>query len=199
MPSKDMSQNYAPAAWGSRDFEFEIPSGGTCLLRKMDPLALIETGLMDKLDFATNVVMNTHVKNAGRSKIEQVKADRAKREGKPPPAEDDTVALQTLIDNPDQLLAFRDVLDQVLLLGVVAPKMHLPPEDDADRVDGVFYTDSVPFNDKLAVFNKLMEGVRVIEQFRSGSEEVVGDVASQPVVRAAPKRPARAPRQRSAG
>lgn len=204
MPSKDNSV-YAPSAWLSRDFEFELPSGDKCLLRKIDPMSLIETGMLDKLDFATNVVMGTHVKNASMSNVERIKRERAKREAKAKGEDpdkavsrvDDEEALKSLRENPEQLSGFRDVMDNMLLLGVVAPKMTLAPENDDDRVDGVFYTDTVPFNDKLAIFNKLMAGVKVVEQFREGSEEAVGDVAPEPGVRPATKRPARAPRKRS--
>jgi hypothetical protein len=205
MPSKDNSQ-YAPSAWGQRDFEFELPSGDKCLLRKVDPMQLIGAGILDKLDFATNVVMGTHVKNAQMSNVERIKRERAKREAKArgeDPAKaaqevDDMAALQSLKSNPEQLAGFQDVLDQMLLLGVVAPKMVEAPEDDDDRVDGVFYTDTVPFNDKLAIFNKLMAGVKVVEQFRDGAKEAVGDVAPEPSVRPAAKRAPRTPRKRSA-
>lgn len=202
MPSKEMQDDeYAPKAWSFRDFDFMLPSGDKCRLRKMDPMLLVESDLMDKLDFATGVVMGTHVKNANRSKVEMVKTDRAKREararGKDPDQVDDAVALANLRENPEQLLQFRSVLDEVLLIAVVKPTMHKPPEDDDERVDGLFYTDSVPFNDKIAVFNKVMEGVNAVAQFRKGSEAAVGDVAPEPSVRPAPKRAPRAPRKRT--
>lgn len=204
MPSNDLSK-YAPANWASNEFEFTTPSGALVLLRNMDPLSLAEEGLLDKLDFATSVVMNTHVKNAQRSNVERVKADRAKREAKargddPEKAAEaslDQATINSLMENPEQLSSFKGLLDQVLVNFVVAPQMHLPPEKRDDKVDGRYYTDSVPFNDKMAVFNKLMEGVRATEQFREGSKEAVGDVAPQPSVRKPTQRAARAPHKRA--
>lgn len=206
MPSKDMSQ-YAPAQWTDNTYDFEIPSGGKCLLRKLDPLVLVEHGLMDKLDFATSVVMNTHAKNANLSPVERVKRDRAKREAKAKGQDpNDVVAeamdqatMQSIMTSAENSAAFRQVMDQLLILGVAAPVMHLPPEKEEDRDDTRFYVDSVPFNDKMAVFNKLMEGVRGVEQFREGSEETVGDVASEPSVRKPTQRSPRPRAKRSTG
>jgi hypothetical protein len=176
MPSKDNSQ-YAPKSWTNNEFEFTVPSGDKCLLRKLDPLMLVEHGLMDKLDFATSVVMNTHVKNAQRSNVERLKAERAQTEAS------DAAAIRGLMQKPEEISKFREVMDLVLTLAVVAPEMHLPPDNGDARNDGWFYTDRVPFNDKMAIFNKVMEGTRVVEQFREGSEEVVGAVAPEPGVR----------------
>lgn len=205
MPSKDLSQ-YAPSNWTDNTYEFEIPSGGKCLLRKLDPLVLVEHGLMDKLDFATSVVMNTHAKNANLSPVERVKRDRAKREAKAKGLDPDAVVaeamdkstMQAIMKSAENSAAFREVMDQLLVLGVAAPTMHLPPENEDDRDEAWFYTDSVPFNDKMAVFNKLMEGVRGVEQFREGSEETVGDVAPKPSVRKPTQRASRSRTKRPA-
>lgn len=201
MPSTDFSK-YAPKSWSDAEFEFVLPSGGVCLLKKMDPFELGEHGLMDKLDFATSVVMNTHAKNANLTPVERVKRDRAKREakarGEDPSAIDeaelDKVSMKEIMKNAENSRSFREVMDEMLVIGVVAPKMHLPPESREEKVKGVFYTDAVPFSDKMAIFNKLMEGVRAAEQFREGPEEAVGDVAPEPSVRPAAKR---APRPRA--
>lgn len=202
MPSKDRSQ-YAPKSWAEVEYEFELPSGDKCLLRKLDPLSLGEHGLLDKLDFATSVVMNTHAKNASMSNVERIKRDRAKREAKARGEEyvepADEISLMEIAKSAENSKAFRDVMDRMLVLGVAAPEMHLPPEDpDEERDDAWFYVDAVPFGDKMAVFNKLMEGVRTVEQFREGPEETVGDVAPKPSVRPAAKRAPRSTRKRPA-
>lgn len=197
MPSKDESK-YAPKAWSTRDFEFELPSGDLCLLRKMDPLELIEHGLMDKLDFATNVVMGTHTKNAQMSNVERVKRERARRQGTEEVVDADNMStLKEIAQNPEGMSGLKAVLEQVLLLCVVAPKMYPPPDNDDDRVEGIFYTDTVPFNDKMAVFNAVMAGVKVVEQFREGPEETVGTVVSVTDVQSAAKRAPRNARKRT--
>lgn len=204
MPSRDLSK-YTPKAWEDRDFDFELPSGDICLLRRMEPLDLIEFGLQDKLDFATTVVMNTHVKNGSMSKVDKIKRDRAMREasakGEDPDAAVEALeaekALEAMKANPDQMRNMKEALNIILANFVVAPEMHEPPELDEDRVVGRYYTDAVPWNDKMAIFNKLMAGVKVVESFREGSEEAVGDVAPEPSVRPAAKSRARSPRKGS--
>lgn len=206
MPSTDLSK-YAPKSWAEAEFEFSLPSGDTCLLRKMDPLALGEHGLLDKLDFATSVVMNTHAKNANLTPVERVKRDRARREAKArgedpdviEAADIDSLSMQDIVKSAENSRSFREVMDEMLLIGVVAPEMHLPPQKREDRKKGVFYTDAVPFPDKMAIFNKLMEGVRTAEQFREGPEETMGDVAPEPSVQSATKRAPRPRAKRQSG
>lgn len=201
MPSKDRSK-YAPKSWLDHEYEFDLPSGDVCLLRKVGPLEMAEQGLMEKLDFATTVVMDTHAKNANMSNVDRVKRDRARREaktkGQDPGAvtAEDEISMASIMKNAENSKAFRQVMDEVMVLVVVAPEMHLPPQDQSEeRDDEWFYTDAVPFTDKMAIFNKVMEGVRSVETFREGSEETVGDVASEPSVRPATKRAPR-PRKR---
>lgn len=195
MPSKDYGK-YAPKAWTEVEYEFALPSGDVCLLRKIDPLTFGEHGLLDKLDFATNVVMNTHAKNASLTPVERVKRDRAKRAGEDPEVADE-ISMRNIVKSAENSKSFREVMDKVLTLAVVAPVMHLPPEDpSAARDDEWFYTDAVPFGDKMAIFNRVMEGVRVVEQFREEPKEPVGDVAPKPGVQAVAKRTA-SPRKRS--
>lgn len=204
MPSRDMSK-YAPKSWEDRDFDFELPSGDICLLRRLEPLDLIEYGLQDKLDFATAVVQGVHVKNGAMSKVEKVKRDRARREATAKGQDPDEAveeleteaALAAMKADPEQMMNMKQALNIILINFVVAPEMHEPPELDEDRVVGRYYTDAVPWNDKMAIFNKLMAGVKVVESFREGPEEAVGDVAPESVVRPAAKRPARAPRKGS--
>jgi len=203
MPSTN-EDKYAPKSWAEAEYDFTLPSGDVCLLRKIDPFVLAEHGLLDKLDFATSVVMNTHAKNANLTPVERVKRDRAKREaqaqGKDPAeiVEEETRTIADIAKNAENSAAFREVMNQMMVVGVAKPEMHLPPEKGYPRVPGRFYTDAVPFSDKMAVFNELMKGVRATEQFREGSEEAVGVVAPEPGVQPAAKRTARAPRKRSA-
>jgi hypothetical protein len=196
MPSTDNAQ-YAPAAWGSPEYDFELPSGDKCLLRRLDPLVLTEYDLVDKLDFVTSIVENKHVANANMSNVERIKRDRARREGKVP-EEVDTPTVLSAMRGAENSRNFREVLNQVLVLGVVAPKLSMPPAPGEERVKGLVYVDGIPFTDKMAVFNELMSGVRTAGQFRGESEENVGDVAPKPNVRSTTKRPS-GTRKRSAG
>lgn len=198
MPSTDPNK-YAPQAWASAEYDFTLPSGDVCLLRKIDPFVLGEHGMLDKLDFATTVVMNVHQRNGRMSNVERVKRDRARREGKDPDAgKADVATMAEIAKNAEHSRAFREVMDEMLVIGVAQPPMSLPPEKGEPRVEGVFYTDAVPFADKMAVFNELMKGVRVAEQFRDGSQENVGDVAPVPDVRPAAKRTSRSSSKRPA-
>lgn len=202
MPSTE-EDKYAPKAWANAEYDFVLPSGDTCLLRKIDPFTLSEHGLLDKLDFATSVVMNKHVKNANLTPVERVKRDRVRREAKARGEDPDALAVEddmtlaAIAKSAEHSKAFREVMEKMMIIGVARPVMHLPPPAGVERERGAFYVDAVPFPDKMAVFNELMKGVRITEQFREESEEAVGDVAPQPSVRPAAKRTAGTTRKRS--
>jgi hypothetical protein len=183
MPSPQNSE-YAATTWGQpTTYELTCPSGQKCLLRKIDPFDMLETDLLDKLDFVTSVVMNKHVKNANMGNVERIKAQRAIREGKTDIEAAKDMAAADIMNDPKKLKDFKDVMDSVLVVAVVAPSIKKPPADQDDRVEGVVYTDTVDFSDKMAVFEKVMEGVKVAERFRGEPAESVAAVAPQPGVR----------------
>jgi hypothetical protein len=208
MPSKSSNEEartYGSAAWLEREYDFQLSKGDWVQLRKMDPMDLIEMGLADKLDLATGRVVGTHIKNANMTNVERIKRDRARREANqkgedPNAAEAEVIADQALgivAKDPAQLLEFRAILDQVVVRFVVQPNMEEPPEKDEDRIKGHYYTDAVPFNDKVEIFNELMKGVSKADQFREEPGEDLGDMAPKPSVRTTAKRAPRASRKRS--
>jgi len=192
MPSQN---DYQATAWGKpKEYDFTCPSGQKCLLRKIDPFDLLAAELLDKLDFVTSVVMNKHVANAKMSNVDRIKAQRAAREKGDASelAAAKEMAAAELINDPKKLKDFQEVMESVMLFAVVAPKLTLPPAKDEDRQDGEIYTDTVDFQDKMAIFSKVMEGVNVAERFRERSEELVAAVASEPGVRKPAQRRSRA-------
>lgn len=180
--------------WTNRDFDFTTPSGSLCRLRKMDPLELVEAGLLEKLDFVTTVVSTVHIPNAKQSPAQRAKAQRAKAEKTEEEIERELTrkALDEVSKDPSKVGNLRRVLDEVACRVVVAPSVHPAPRRAADREDGLIYADMIPFNDKMAIFNAVMKGVKTAEQFREESGEPLGDVASEPSVSDAPKRRPRA-------
>lgn len=195
--AKPIGVDYA-ANWASNEYDFQCPSGSWCRLQKIDPLMLIEDGLISQLDFITSVVVNEHVANAEMSTAQRVKAQRAQN-GKTPAeieAEVSEKAFSSMMEDPSKIGNLRQILDKVALKAVVIPVVHPAPKSRDQREDGLVYTDMITFEDKMAIFNSVMQGVKALEQFREVPGETVGNVASEPDVQPVAKRRTRAPSKR---
>lgn len=191
MPSTD---KYAATTWGApREFDFQTPSGQVCRLRRMDPTDLIAAGLLDNLDFLTAEVLNNHIPRGRKTAVEKAKEKKASV-GKPEKTEEELKtelmqkAYSELLRDPNKFDNFKQTLNKVVVLTVVAPEIQAPPEDEEDREEGVIYADSITFEDRMAIFNKATEGASKLEQFREESGEAVGAVVSEPGVRKSAKR-----------
>lgn len=204
MPSSD-TDKYAPTIWGTtNEYDFTTPSGQVCRLRRMDPVELIGQGLLSSLDFLTGDVLANAVPNGRKTAMQKAKENKEKVGSSKKSAEQAELemrekALRELLSNPERMSEFTKTLDKVLVAVVIAPPLHLPPQPSKegdpkpDREEGLVYTDTVDFNDKMAIFNRATAGVTKLEPFREESAEPVGTVAPIASVRSAPKR---APRRK---
>jgi hypothetical protein len=183
------------ASWGDNEFDLQCPSGAWCRVQKLDPLFLVEEGLLQKLDFVTSVVMGEHVKNAEMSTAQRVKKQREEKERALTLVKDSD--LSSIMDDPSKISNLRVVLDAVAIRAVVRPTLHPAPKTEDQREAGLIYVDKLEFGDKMAIFSSVMKGVNALAQFREVPGEVVGDLASEPSVRTTTKPRARraAPRK----
>lgn len=147
VPQED---RYAVTAWGAPVYDFVVPSGQMCQLRKLQPEKLIGTGLLDKITrlpaFADELV--------------------TKSEGKPPVKQPDV--------SEDDMVALLEVLDELLPLVIVQPKVLSTPKPDASgavaaKHPGTVYVDDIELADRVAIMEKSMEGVSRMDNFREGS------------------------------
>lgn len=197
MPSNE--SKYAATTWGgSNEYDFECPSGQMCRLRRMDPVELVGQGLLSSLDFLTGEVLANAVPNGRKTAVQKAKESKAKvgKSAEQLEIEMRQKALSELVSNPERMTKFQETLDKVLAIVVIEPPLHPVPQPDEngetpEREDGLVYTDTVEFNDKMAIFNAATSGVTKLEPFREGSEESVGAVAPVTSVRSPTKRPAR--------
>jgi hypothetical protein len=203
MPSENLKPvdvDYG-ASWGSNEYDFKTPSGAWCRLQKLDPLSLIERGLLGRLDFISSVVLGEHIPNAEMSTAQRVKAQRAIADKTPEElaAEVESNSLKELMENPQRISQLREVLDEVAIQAVVQPRVHPVPKTADQREASLVYTDMISFGDKMAIFNSIMAGVNSLQQFREVPREVVGDVAPESGVRKPAQRRPRATSKRKSG
>lgn len=197
MPSTN--DKYAPTTWGqTNEFDFTTPSGQLCRLRRTDPTDLIAAGLLDKLDFLTATVLNEHIPNGRKTAAQKAKDAKEKvgqKEKTPEQLEREIreKAYKELLSSPDKFEGFKETINNVVVMVVVAPPIHPVPQPDEDgevpeREEGLVYVDTVDFNDKMAIFNEATKGAAKLEPFREEPDEAVGAVASKPSSRKSPKR-----------
>lgn len=135
--------------------ELPLPSGNTCLVKRPDPMDLISVGILDKFDSLTAMVQMEHF-------------DRVDGKETPEQAQENTIAqMQALASNKDAFKDMLSMLDKMVTITVVEPNLTAPPEDDADRISGVFYADEVDLEDRVCILNYAMKGVQDLEPFRS--------------------------------
>ena len=153
------ADRYAPTTWGQKQvenapFEYTTPSGQTCLIRSLGMDDILRMGMIDKLDFFAKS-MDTSDKPV-EEKAEQNKFAKA------------------ILSNFDQM---EETINAIVIVGVIAPQIQALPEHAALKKDGVIYPDSIPFNDRIALFSAILD-TEGLSTFRTESEDGVGDVPS---------------------
>lgn len=153
----DPTSKYAPNAWLSGGvgslFDFEVPSGQLCLLRRPGMEGLMKAGVLHNVDTLSQIVNSRHL---GEDKK--------------------TLDVKSLADDEEAISQVSYVVDKVVVHCVVKPEIQMTPNDVTLRKPGVVYTDMVDLVDKMAIFNFVVGGTRDMESFRSGLLESVGSV-----------------------
>lgn len=134
MPSK-----YAITTWGSDLYDFRVPSGQLCQMRKLRPEKLIETGLLDKITRLPGLV----------------EVEVRKAEGLPP---------QAAIPDAEQLKQVVAVVNPLMSLVVVQPQVCA---DDVDPLpQGAIHVSDIELFDRIAIMNRATQGVAKLDNFR---------------------------------
>lgn len=153
------TSRYAPPAWGGSPFtELEVPSGGKCLVRKLQPMDLASGNFLGASDLLAQTVSD-QIENAKRPK------DHLKPKAEQKKEDDERVltALSTALSKPE---ALDSMVDKVVCQAVVEPRIEMPPAEVSERENNVVYVDTVPFSDKMVIFNWVMRGIDGVKAFR---------------------------------
>ena len=136
----------AAEAWSSNEFDFRVPSGHLCRMRKMPLKELAAKGILDQVTRLPGLVDGVI----------------AKAENAPPQPQ--SVPDRQTIEVMDQLLNI------ITPLVVVRPKIWPMPEEGEERVNGRIYPDTVDLTDRVAIMERAMSGVKMLDSFREQSE-----------------------------
>jgi hypothetical protein len=133
-----------------KSVELEVPSGNTCLARRVDLRKLLNAGSIPNL---------------------LMPAVREAMKGKKFDAEE----LMKDIDE-DKIKQMLDLMDMIVVDCVLRPKVHPAPATEEARSDDILYVDEVDFEDKQFIFQWATGGSRDLERFRQEQESFMAGV-----------------------
>lgn len=133
----------------------EMPSGNYMVLRKIGMQTLMATGKMP--NNLMKIVRGAVDKGTGM----------------------DNVDMGEIIEDEKQLLEMMSFMDDLICMVSVNPKVHPVPEDEADRLDTMLYTDEVDAEDKSYVFAYVTGGTTSLEQFRETASANVATLSGR--------------------
>lgn len=167
-----------------KNYELEVPSGNTCLVRRPGPQALLQSGSIP--NSLLGVVMPL---------LEE--AEKKGKQGDSSPTPDAAMAdlQKAIIDDPEKLQDMFAMVDHVALQCVIAP--HLTPasvraeilaneeltqEEKDAQLEELLFVDDVDFEDKMVIFNYAVGGTADLERFRAGTQALVAAGQDGPAV-----------------
>jgi hypothetical protein len=145
-PKTEKINPYAVTSWGSIEYDFTVPSGQTCRMRKLRPETMIGAGILDKI---------TRLPGFAQEAIDKAEGARPAGVGTMPSTED-----------MRQLLV---VLAEIIPLVVVQPPVHPDPADGEEREPGVVYISDIELADRIAIMERATSGISKFDNFREGS------------------------------
>jgi hypothetical protein len=166
----DVDEFAITAAWSKakdykKPFKFKCPSGQMTLIHRLDMADLLKLGVAEDMDFMAKALMATE-------------ATAKEADAKPDDAAAAATAAITKADNFNKL---EGTINLVVQAGLLKPKTYLVPRDENARQAGLFYIDSIPFEDRMVLFTKIFE-TEGLTTFRKEQSESLGDVVDVPSV-----------------
>jgi hypothetical protein len=151
--------------------QLTLPSGQTCLAKRIGMDGMLEAGILGEADSLTAYV--------GRKHVRRVRGAKGTPDG-------EQVNISSVMRDPEAIKAMVFLMDRAVPLIVVDPKVHLHFEflDNGqtkmipveDREPGEVYTDQIGFEDKAYLFQYAVGGTRDLERFRQQSADAVAGV-----------------------
>jgi hypothetical protein len=148
-----------------KPFKFKCPSGQMTLIHRLDMADLLKLGVAEDMDFMAKALMAT---------------EKTAKETEETP-EDPAAAATAAITKAANFNKLENTINLVVQAGLIKPKTHLVPRDENARQAGLFYIDSIPFEDRMVLFTHIFE-TEGLTTFRQEQETGVGDVADVPSV-----------------
>lgn len=170
-----------------KTFEKELPSGETCLMRRLTPDDLLEMGVMDQIDSMQAIVAG-HIARAGGQASSVADIDASTEDGRK--------LILDIMKDKTKWEALQGFMNTVVCAAVVEPQVFPEPPADQKRDPELLYIREVDLMDRIVVMTEAVQGmitgVKAMEPFRPGASQAVAGVPAGQDVRDAPERAGRA-------
>ncbi len=181
MPSYGLGRREAVA------FDFNLPSGNVCRMKRADLQAMIESGVIDSIDALTSMVQTEHVERVKKGKTKERHIQRAT--GVDHIGPEARAAIEIMKDKK-RWAELESVVNAVVVQCVFEPQVLPIPAHEggpvpegyvrAEAGDDKFYVDEVSLTDRLAIFGEamsdVMAGQAAMKPFRSAVGEALASV-----------------------
>jgi hypothetical protein len=165
MPENKNDKYAVVKSWASDIFyDYELPSGQLCQLKKLQMEDLAKMNLVEMMDTFASLMAEPDASKKAKGKAKPKSVEEQNRER----------GLR-LFENPERLAKVLETSNTVCIMAINQPKVHAAPADPEDRLEGVVYVDSIPFDDKIAVMNHVMDTLGGADSF-PGQGIPVGDL-----------------------
>lgn len=172
------------------------------LVRRPDPMIMVEEGLLDDFDTLTGIVGLKIAEVEGQTKEQREAAE--------------TAQLKAFAENVKAIQDGMQMVDKMVIAIVVEPTVRRPfaiemddagnakldgrgrvtyarnvrgeeiPILDSERDDNVVYTDEIPIENRIFIMNYAVGGTRDLESFREGLDATMERMADGPAVQQSP-------------
>lgn len=182
---QDTAENkYAVTGWkrksGDNSFDFILPSGQTCRLKKLSMETIAEMGLMDDLDTFTGAVLPTPPSKKAKGKGAKVLTEE----------EQNGEVMKSMLKNKEAFLKMLATVNRVVIGCVLEPQVLPEPAAGEDRDEELVYIDDIDFEDKMLIFAEVFDGMSKFESFRARQSDVMGTMAEVTSAAVPSERPA---------
>lgn len=139
-----------------KPFKYTVESSNqTVLLQRLDMPDLLKLGIAQEMDFMSKTLMAA-APPGGEQKANAAVADAVK-----------------LADNFGKM---ETMINKVVARGCLKPKLHLVPEHENARQEGLVYIDNIPWDDRMELFSVIFE-TQGLSDFREEQNPGMGNVA----------------------
>lgn len=171
-----MPSNYSIGIAGNK-FDFELPSGNTCLMHELSIDDLLSMGILDQMDELGTIVQTDIAKASGRPLPESLQAladiDSDTHDGR-------QMVLRIMQDK-SKWEKIKGFMDLVAVNAIDEPTLLPEPAKREDREPDKLYVNQVDLMDRLAVMGRALRRVMAMQQaakpFRTGPAAPVATVA----------------------
>lgn len=151
---------YALTGWNKEEkegqFDFTLPTGQRCLLRKLKLEDILELNMVDAYDTFSALLM---AENRANSDMEM------------------GISILHVLSDEEKRQKLMGKIDPILPIVILQPQVLAKVPAGRTKNPAKTYVDDIPLEDRIAIFGAVFQGLGGMSSFRQEQEGSVGAVA----------------------